>query len=119
MRVTWPINAMSRSIGNLLNNALQASPPELPVVVSGAAADGDRVVMTIADRGRGMTAEELRRAGEPFFTTKAPGAGTGLGLFVARSTVEQLGGSLTLSSSSGGGTTAALDLPRDVTKARP
>lgn len=66
-----------------------------------------------------MSTEQLARAGEPFFTTKPPGVGTGLGLFVARSSIEQLGGSLSLASSAGQGTTATVLLPRDVVSDRP
>ena len=58
-----------------------------------------------------MEPEELSRAGEPFFTTKPPGRGMGLGLFIARSVVEQLGGSLELDSRVGAGTTATVRLP--------
>jgi two-component system sensor histidine kinase RegB len=61
-----------------------------------------------------MTPEHLARAGEPFFTTKAPGIGTGLGLFVARSSIEQLGGTFSLTSVPGHGTTAHIVLPLDV-----
>ena len=61
-----------------------------------------------------MSAEHLARAGEPFFTTKAPGMGTGLGLFVTRSSLKQLGGTLTVSSEPGHGTTATVVLPIDV-----
>jgi two-component system sensor histidine kinase RegB len=61
-----------------------------------------------------MSPEELARAGEPFFTTRPSGTGTGLGIFVARSTAEQLGGSLSLVSAPGQGTTATLLLPADV-----
>jgi two-component system sensor histidine kinase RegB len=61
-----------------------------------------------------MTPDELARAGEPFFTTKPPGSGTGLGLFVARSAIEQLGGKLTLESRRDEGTTATILLDRDV-----
>ena len=64
-----------------------------------------------------MSADHLSHAGEPFFTTKPAGDGTGLGLFVARSSIEQLGGSLSLSSTVGQGTTATVILPRDVVSA--
>jgi len=64
-----------------------------------------------------MPPDVLARAGEPFFTTKAAGSGTGLGLYVARGSVEQLGGRLRLASP-GSGTTAIIDLPRDVIASR-
>lgn len=113
--VVWPVGVVAQAIGNVLRNALQASPPgEAARVEALHAADG-RVRIVTSDRGRGMTPEELARAGEPFFTTKPPGVGTGLGLFVTRSSVEQLGGTFELTSAVGAGTTATILLPRDVT----
>ena len=111
-RVVWPVDVIARAVGNLLQNALQASsqPVRLAAVTTG---DG-RVRLTVTDRGEGMSPDQLGRAGEPFFTTKPAGAGTGLGLFVARSSIEQLGGSLSLASSLGRGTTATVVLPQDV-----
>jgi two-component system sensor histidine kinase RegB len=53
----------------------------------------------------------LARAGEPFYTTKEPGRGMGLGLFLTRTLVERLGGELTLSSEAGAGTRALVRLP--------
>lgn len=58
-----------------------------------------------------MSPEVLARAGEPFFTTKPPGRGLGLGLFLGKNLAERLGGSLTLHSEPNAGTTACLSLP--------
>jgi two-component system sensor histidine kinase RegB len=63
-----------------------------------------------------MAQPVLERAGEPFFTTKEPGRGMGLGLFLTRTVVERLGGVLTLSSEAGSGTRALLRLPLSPTK---
>ena len=65
----------------------------------------------VEDDGPGMTPEVLARVGEPFFSTKGPGAGLGLGVFIARSLCEQMGGRLTLESSPGVGTTARARIP--------
>jgi two-component system, sensor histidine kinase RegB len=54
------------------------------------------------------------RAGEPFFSTKPPGQGLGLGLFLARSLADELGGTLELESVPGQGTTARLRVPLQV-----
>ena len=70
--------------------------------------------ITVRDRGSGMTPEVLARAGEPFFTTKPPGQGLGLGLFLARSLAEQLGGRCSIDSSPSRGTTARMILPLEV-----
>ena len=61
--------------------------------------------------GHGMPSEMLRRIGEPFFTTKEPGKGMGLGTFLVRTLAERLGGRLTFESSQNASTTAVLELP--------
>ncbi len=61
-----------------------------------------------------MTPDLVSRAGEPFFTTKPPGQGLGLGLFLARSLADQLDGRFTIDSAPGRGTTVALRLPLQV-----
>ena len=96
IHVVWPVQAVARAVVNLVHNAAQAS-SESDTVLLESREDGDgRIRIDVVDRGAGMTRDHLARAGEPFFTTKPPGVGTGLGLFVARSTVEQLGGTLEL-----------------------
>jgi PAS domain S-box-containing protein len=88
------------------NVHLNDDPPD-PVV-----APGDYVVMTVSDTGMGMTPEVLERAAEPFFTTKEPGAGSGLGLAMIFGFAKQSGGHMTITSQHGRGTTVRLYLPR-------
>ena len=73
---------------------------------------GEYVSLTVTDTGIGMTPGVLDRALEPFFTTKAPGTGTGLGLPMVQGIVRQSGGYLTIESAPGAGTTVRLLLPR-------
>ncbi|MBI2394196.1 MAG: PAS domain S-box protein [Deltaproteobacteria bacterium] len=73
--------------------------------------DADAVV-TVSDTGVGIPPEDQRRIFEPFFTTKAPGVGSGLGLSISASIVESYGGSLTVASEVGKGSTFTLRLPR-------
>jgi len=72
---------------------------------------GSYVRVAVADNGTGMDAALLKRAVEPFFTTKGPGKGTGLGLSMARGFAEQSRGALALASEPGRGTKVTLWLP--------
>jgi two-component system sensor histidine kinase RegB len=92
-----------------VKNAQDASPAGATVRIR-ATRDDRGVELAVQDDGPGMDREVLAHAGEPFFTTKAPGRGLGLGLFLARTVVEQLGGSLRIDSTPGRGTRATLAL---------
>ncbi len=107
-----PPVALAQALQGIVRNAQQASPPDAPVQVRGKPRDGVWV-FEVEDRGPGMDAATLARAGEPFFTTKMAGEGMGLGLFLARTTVEQLGGSLEIDSQMGCGTVVRLIVPCD------
>jgi two-component system cell cycle sensor histidine kinase/response regulator CckA len=72
---------------------------------------GRRVTVSVRDDGCGMDEATLRRLGEPFFTTKAPGHGTGLGLATTYAVVRSLGGTITCDSTPGRGTAFTLALP--------
>ncbi|HVO18540.1 MAG TPA: ATP-binding protein [Anaeromyxobacter sp.] len=105
-----PPKALAETLRGLMKNAVQASPAGAEVVLRTAIAEG-RVLATVIDRGKGMAPDVLARVGEPFFTTKVPGEGMGLGLFLTRALAEQLGGELRITSSPGMGTEATIDLP--------
>lgn len=108
--VVGPPRALADTLRGLLKNAVQASGPGLPVTLR-LGRDGDRIMAAVVDRGRGMPAEVLARVGEPFFTTKVPGEGMGLGLFLTRTLAEQLGGEFHITSRPGSGTEARIELP--------
>ncbi|MFP7723058.1 response regulator [Lysobacter sp. A3-1-A15] len=80
---------------------------------------GDYVELAIIDTGHGMPDEVVRRAFEPFYTTKPEGRGTGLGLSMAYGFVRQSGGQITLDSAPGKGTTVTIHLPRSDQPATP
>ena len=108
-----PREAFSRAVYNLVRNGFDASPAPSLVVIEARLHDGS-LSFTVKDHGTGMPPEVLARAAEPFFTTKSPGQGLGLGLFLARSLAEHLGGSLVLESRHGEGTEACLAVPLSV-----
>ena len=96
--------------GVLRIEARRISPGEIDWPTGYAAQDS--IAITVADEGSGMTAEILLRVTEPFFTTKGPGKGTGLGLAMVHGFSEQSGGLLCIESTVGKGTAATIYLPR-------
>jgi PAS domain S-box-containing protein len=99
---------------NLLVNAQQAladapAPRRLWVTVAAVGADGARV--EVADNGPGIPGDLRQRVFEPFFTTKPRGAGTGIGLSLCRSIVEEHDGSIAADERTGGGACIAVCLP--------
>lgn len=126
MKALLPPRAVAQALRSLIKNALQASTESVTIEVRQAGAfprTGLEEPMRLSqhpvlawsvriqDRGEGMPEQVLARAGDPFFTTKEPGAGMGLGLFLSRAVIERFGGRLQLTSSAGQGTTALVILP--------
>ena len=72
---------------------------------------GRQVLLTVRDTGPGMTAEQLQRVGKPFYTTKKPGEGVGLGLAISSGIVTDLGGRLTARNAEEGGAVFEMQLP--------
>jgi len=104
-----PRAGLSQTVLSLVTNALDATATSGTPIIVGVTATSETLRVSVADQGPGLSPEALRRAGEPFYTTKDPGRGLGLGLFLARVFAERLGGSLKLEFD--GGTTAILELP--------
>jgi signal transduction histidine kinase len=100
---------------NLLDNARTAAPPGSAVVID-AGSDGDRARITVDNDGAVIPEGIMGKVFEPFFTTKDVGEGTGLGLSLVRSMVEDMAGDISLASPRpaprSGGTRATLLLPR-------
>lgn len=105
-----PLHAVEQALIALVKNALEAG-PEAAAVSLCAERTSNAVRFVVADRGYGMSPETLRHVCEPFFTTKDPGRGMGLGTFLVRTLAERLGGSLRFESVLGSGTTAYFELP--------
>lgn len=105
-----PRQALVQVLASLVRNGFDACAVDGTVRLAIAKESG-RVRITVSDGGAGMAPDVLARAGDPFFTTKAPGQGTGLGLFLARAFAERLGGSFAIESAPSKGTTVSLELP--------
>lgn len=111
------LTAVSQALRNLLANAFDATAPDGSVRLS-VSTQAAELAFSVADDGPGMSESVLGRATEPFFTTKPRGQGMGLGLFLAQSVAEQMGGRLELSSRVGRGTVVTLSLPLTATNGR-
>ena len=105
-----PPRALRRCLGSLIRNAFDASGPGAGIEIQARPA-GDFMNIAVRDSGVGMSAVELAKAGEPFWTTKTPGRGMGLGLFLVRATLEQIGGRFDLQAAPARGATATMSLP--------
>lgn len=115
-----------QAVMNLLINAKDAMPGGGVLTLAGGQvlleaeglerlpnlAPGEHVVITVSDTGQGMDPVTLRRACDPFFTTKQAGEGTGLGLSMVRSIAHSHGGELSIDSEPGRGTAVRLYVPR-------
>jgi len=124
---TWPVvadtQALEVALINLAVNARDAMPNGGTLRITTAnlpsgsrhhpqLRPGDYVAISVRDTGSGMTPDMLMHATDPFFTTKGPGSGSGMGLPMVHGLVRQLGGALTIESQPNEGTTVEILLPR-------
>ena len=100
---------------NLLTNAIHAVNSEGTITIA-IENVGDCRTITVSDTGPGIPRENLDKIFEPFFSTKSPGKGTGLGLFVSRGIVEKLGGSIEVASKIGQGARFSVRIPEQLQK---
>jgi PAS domain S-box-containing protein len=111
-----PITMDRSKLEQVLMNAVMNSRAAMPsggrlAIATGVEPGGEFVGLSITDTGVGMAPEVAARAFEPFFTTKGRGKGTGLGLATAYGVVADVGGTITLESQPGNGTTVRVRLP--------
>jgi signal transduction histidine kinase len=108
--VTARAGQLEQVLVNLVDNALRAVGPNGHLLVKLEAAE-TRFRLIVKDDGPGMTAEVKKQALEPFFTTRAPGEGSGMGLAIVAAIVSGHQGTVTLNSEPGAGTEIVIDLP--------
>ena len=108
--VTCYLREMNQVFFNILKNAFQAVDGQGEITIS-TIRDDDAVLVRISDTGPGIEKSHLGRIFDPFFTTREVGSGTGLGLFHAYSTVKALGGTISVESNNGEGSTFTVKIP--------
>lgn len=107
LQIVMPVRTLTRTIRGLLKNALDASTPGSPIELT-CWKDSKYLYFEVKDHGVGMEEEVLNRATEPFYTSKQPGKGMGLGLYLTKVMANRYGGDLQLRSIPGQGTIATL-----------
>ncbi len=129
----WPLavdpHQLETAILNLAVNARDAMPTGGTISIEAGNARvragevpgltaGEYVLITVHDTGTGIPADQVERVLEPFFTTKEPGTGTGLGLSMVYGFARQIGGTVVVDSSEGEGTSVSMYLPKAELDAR-
>lgn len=109
-KIRMPLQGLAQALRAIIQNAIDASASGSAIHCTVTSNEGGFRVI-VSDSGHGMDEATLRRIGQPFFTTKETGKGTGLGIYLARNAIERLGGRLTFQSESSVGTTATVWLP--------
>ena len=105
---------IDQALINLLNNAADVSPDNVDVELAWSET---QAIITIQDRGPGLSEEALRNVGKAFFTTKSPSHGFGIGLYLANATIERFGGEVRWFNRDGGGAITQVRLPLNTTRA--
>jgi signal transduction histidine kinase len=95
---------------NLLSNAIHAISDQGRITIQ-ADSNAEGATISVSDTGTGIPKERLEKIFEPFFSTKPPGEGTGLGLFVTREIIDKLGGSIAVDSRVGHGSRFTVRIP--------
>lgn len=108
--LTVPVVVLAQAVRGLVQNALDADVRRQGVEIT-VQQFPKHWHWQIKDRGEGMPVEVVRRVYEPFFTTKPPGKGMGLGVFLAKNVIERLEGTIDVQSRPQQGTTVTIRLP--------
>jgi signal transduction histidine kinase len=103
-----PAGPLNQVFLNLLDNAVRAGAANIWIELDG---DGDRVRITVSDDGPGISEHDIGRIFDPFYTNRGNDPGTGLGLYLSRSIVEEHGGALRCENRSDGGALFCVEIP--------
>ena len=103
---------VTQILDNLLSNAIDALFERKGKITVSTRDAGGRVVVEVADTGQGISPDLLAKIFDPFFSTKEPGKGYGLGLAISVTLAESLGGGVTVESKPDAGSKFRLWIPR-------
>lgn len=106
-----PKKALTLALRAIIKNAIEATANISKIVTIKALTRENCFQFEVSDQGAGMDNNTLERVGEPFFTTKNENHGMGLGLYLSKLTMEQIGGSISISSIPNNGTVVSMILP--------
>ncbi len=98
---------------NLTTNAIQATDNQGQVSIH-VKNITDGILLVVSDTGQGIPRENREKIFEPFFSTKSPGQGTGLGLYVTKEIIEKMNGTIEIDSRLGHGTRFAVRIPNQI-----
>lgn len=105
-----PQRPFIEALSALVKNALESGPAaRVKLIASRQTSYGQKII--VKDNGAGIPQKILEKVGQAFFSTKADGQGLGLGIFLAKSFAEKLGGSLQISTKEGSGTEVTIQIP--------
>ncbi len=110
LNVTMNLESMKHILINLFSNAIDAIETDGLLSIL-AYVEKDVLMIKVKDTGCGLTEEALNQLFNPFYTTKAPGEGTGLGLYIVYTEIDKLGGSVIVDSQVNVGTEFTLMFP--------
>jgi two-component system NtrC family sensor kinase len=96
---------------NIISNAIDAIGKDGSIVVKSRKLENSWISVDISDTGPGIAPEKRKRVFDPFYTTKEPGKGTGLGLWISYTIIEKMGGDITFETEVGKGTTFSIKIP--------
>ena len=108
--VKCDVNKINQVFVNLLKNALDATPKNGRISIS-STNERKYCCVTVKDYGKGMTREEVEKAFDPFYTTKDPGQGMGIGLYICSQIIKMHNGSIKIDSNPEMGTEVKIRIP--------
>ena len=101
-------------LNNVISNAIRYKNGKDPIIKINARINNDKVSLSIEDNGKGIGKKHLSNLGKMFYRATDEGAGSGLGLYIVKETLQKLHGSMAIESQEGHGTTVKFEIPEVV-----